>query len=35
MNQNDPTHMGNRLDVPRDFVKSALHVSREALLLLG
>ena len=35
VNQNDPAHVTNRLDAPRDFIKSALHVSGEALLLLG
>ena len=35
VNQSNPAHMANHLVEPRDFVQDVLHVSGEALLLLG
>ena len=35
MNQSNPALMANHLAMPRDFVQAILHVSGEALLLLG
>ena len=35
VNQNNPVHVANHLAEPCDFVQAVLHVSSEALLLLG
>jgi len=35
VNQSHPALMANHLAEPHDFVQSALHISGEALLLLG
>ena len=35
VNQTNPTLVANHLAKPRDFVQAVLHVSGEALLLLG
>ena len=35
VNQSTPTHIANPLVEPHNFVQSALHISSEALLLLG
>ena len=35
MNQSNPTLVDNHLTKPRDFMQAVLHVSSEALLLLG
>ena len=35
VNQSNPAHVANHLAEPRNFVQAVLHVSSEALLLLG
>ena len=35
VNQNNPTHVANRLVVPHDFIQAILQVAGEVLLLLG
>ena len=35
VNQSNPTHVANHLAEPHDLVQAILHVSGEALLLLG